>query len=145
MDGKAIALIAANMTSPFDRKHRILFTSRATKLLGMTFTGASCTEIDFACFCLRLANWCEYFYSHTDRSHKKIQYITLVDIYNYFPLDAISKICQNQFLTALDNFKLEQDSQYGEVSTLLKSMEKDNVVEKTSNCHPVISQFKIEL
>ena len=127
MDGKIVSTITSNLVSPFNRKHRILFTSRATKLLGLTFTGASCNEIDFACFCIRMANWSEYFYSSTGKKKDEtdVQYITLSNIYNYLPLDSIRNTCWNSFVCGLDKFKLDQDSQWNEVKLFLENMNRN--------------------
>lgn len=131
MDGKLLTKITSNLTSPFNRKHRVLFTSRATKLLGLTFTGSACNEIDFANFCLRLAHWAEYFYTKTgeEQSEKNQKYITLSDIYTYLPLDPISKICWPNFIKALEQFKIDKDNQWGEVSQFYETIQRNPLVD----------------
>jgi hypothetical protein len=71
MDSDIINIITCNIINPYNSKIRVHFTNRAIKLLVETFTNTPIKEIDFICFCFKLANYSECLLNEEDINNNR--------------------------------------------------------------------------
>lgn len=105
MDSKIVNIITCNLVNPYNHRIRIYFTNRAIKLLVETFSHTPIADIEFICFCFKLANYSECLLNDEDINYNLTQ---------------VPNIANNKCI----NIGLNNDNHYSDNIYLLKNENK---------------------